>query len=100
VLVLVSTPSTDILQRSAIVMRKVYMPLTDLLAWGLPGMYWTDWKLKGLRALSVPLRGAGSLSLVPLKALAGVCGNVALVGLKAVVGVARCDKESPGANVP
>lgn len=53
-------------------------------------MYCTDWKLKGFATLSGPLRDAASvISLVPLKALAGVCGNAALLGLKTVLGVAR-----------
>lgn len=64
---------------------------------GRPGWYVTDWKLNGLRALSVPLIEGTSVS-VPLMMLAGVYGNVALAGVYSV-GVARCETESLGPRV-
>jgi hypothetical protein len=74
--------------------------LTDLFGAGLPGIYCIGWKLNGLRTFSDPLSEGASSPLVPLTALAGVYGADALVGLKTVLGVARCDNESLGANVP
>jgi hypothetical protein len=102
VLVLVSTPPANILHGSApAIAHKGLELLTDLFVWGRPGIYWTDWKLKGFRTFSEPLIHAASVtSLVPLKPLAGVCGNAALWGLNTVLGVGRCDKESFGAKVP
>jgi hypothetical protein len=75
---------------------------TGLLACGLLGMYWTDWKLKGFGfgVFLEPLDEGASFSLVALIALVGVSGKVALAGLKTVLGVPLWDCESFNASVP